>query len=102
LGFLPFEQEAIARAITVDAGGVSLPLPTAEDLIVMKAVAHRARDLADIESILDAQPNLDLPRVRRWVRAFASTLDQPELARDVEKILRARAQPRRRRRRRNP
>ncbi len=97
LGSLPFEQEAIARAITVDAGGLSLPMSTPEDLIVMKAVAQRARDLADIESVLDAQPDLDLPHVRRWVRAFARALDQPQIARNFEKILRARAQPRRER-----
>ncbi len=87
LGSLPFEQETVARAVPVTVGDVSIPLPTAEDLIIMKAVAHRPRDLADIESIIDTQPGLDLRRVRRWVRNFSSALEMPEILRDLETIL---------------
>jgi len=45
----------------------------------MKAIAHRPRDMADIEAILDAQPQLDLRRVRRWVREFSTLLETPAL-----------------------
>jgi hypothetical protein len=45
-GALPFEQESIERAQLKDVGaGLSLRLASPEDLIVMKAVAHRGRDL---------------------------------------------------------
>jgi hypothetical protein len=94
---LPFEEEMRARATTADIGGAPVPLPTPEDLIILKAVAHRPRDLADIEGLLDAQPRLDLRRVRRWVRQFAEVLEAPELLADVEAILRARGQRRQRR-----
>lgn len=87
LGVLPFEYESIERALWIDAGGLLLPLPTPEDLIVMKAVAHRQRDLIDIESILDANPNLDLERIRRWVREFSTALEMPEILNDLEKII---------------
>jgi hypothetical protein len=86
-GALPFEEEAVARAVWRDVGGIRIPLPLPEDLLIMKAVAHRPRDMADIESILAAQPKLDLPRVRRWVREFSSALDAPELLRDFNALV---------------
>lgn len=86
-GALPFEKEAVHHAKWVNLKGVRLPLPTAEDLIIMKSVAHRPRDLADIESIMDAQKNLNLRRIRRWVREFANALEMPEIYNDLEKIL---------------
>jgi len=86
-GALPFEEEAVARAVWHDVGGVRIPLPLPEDLLIMKAVAHRPRDMADIESILDAQPKLDLPRVRRWVREFSAALETPELLRDFNALV---------------
>jgi hypothetical protein len=41
LGCLPFEDEAVQRAVITRVAGVDVPLPTPEDLIIMKAVAHR-------------------------------------------------------------
>jgi hypothetical protein len=86
-GALPFEEEAVARTIWRDLGGIQVPLPLPEDLLIMKAIAHRPRDMADIESILDAQPKLDLRRVRRWVREFATALGTPELLQDLNTII---------------
>lgn len=90
LAALPFEQEMIARGRAIEIAGVSVRLPTPEDLLVTKAVAHRARDVADIDAVLDANPGLDLRRVRRWVRAFAQALDEPALIDDFETHLRRR------------
>ncbi len=98
LGALPFEEEVLHRKLSVQAAGLSLPLPTPEDLIVLKAVAHWPRDLDDIEGVLDANPKLDLRRIRRWVREFASVLEAPELLDDLEKLLAKRRKPRRRKR----
>ena len=86
-GTLPFEKEAVTNAVWVNIRGVRLPLPTAEDLIIMKAVAHRPRDLADIESIIDAHKKLNLRRIRRWVREFSAVVEMPEIFNDLEKIL---------------
>jgi hypothetical protein len=93
-GALPFEEEALARAQVIEVSGLQVPLPTPEDLIVMKAVAHRPRDQADIAAIVDAQGKLNLRRVRQWVRAFAEALEMPELWDDLESMLR-RPRPRR-------
>ena len=89
-GALPFEEEAVAKAVWVNVAGVRLPLPTPEDLIIMKAVAHRPRDLGDIEAVLDAHPRLDTQRVRRWVREFSMALGMPDLLNDLERILKER------------
>ena len=88
LGALPFEKEAIDRAVATKVGRFEIPLVTAEDLVILKAVAHRPRDLADIEGILAMHPSLDIVRVRRWVDEFASVLDLPELSADFEATLR--------------
>src|SRR5437867_2972300 len=86
-GALPFEEEAVARTVWRDLGGIQVPLPLPEDLLIMKAIAHRPRDMADIEAILDAQPKLDLRRVRRWVREFTTALGTPELLQDLNTLI---------------
>ncbi len=86
-GALGFEKEAIAHAVWVKLKNLRLPLPTPEDLIIMKAVARRPRDIADIESILEAHPKLDLRRVRRWVKEFSKAVGMPEILEDLEKML---------------
>lgn len=89
-GALRFEEEAVAHRTVVMVAGVALPLPTPEDLIIMKAVAHRPRDLSDIEAIFDAHPGLDVERVRRWVREFARAADMPEIWDDLQRMLKGR------------
>ena len=86
-GSLPFEKEAVARATWMELGGVRAPLPLPEDLIIMKAVAHRPQDLADIEAILVAHPKINSRRARRWVREFAAVLEMPEILNDLEALL---------------
>ena len=86
-GVLDFEIEAITRAVWLDLKRVRLPLPTPEDLIIMKAIAHRPRDLADIESILDVHTKLNLRRIRKWVKEFSSAIEIPEILNDLENIL---------------
>lgn len=84
---LPFEEEAIARAIPFDVAGVPVPILSPEDFIVMKASAHRLHDLADIDSVLDAHPKVNLRRIRRWVRLFADAMENPEIVEDLERLL---------------
>lgn len=89
-GALPFEEESIQRALTLKIKGFSLPFLTPEDFIIMKAVAHRLRDLADIESVLEAYPKLDLKRIRKWVKEFSKALETPEINNDLEQLLKKR------------
>lgn len=86
-GLLPFEQETVARTVQHEVAGITLPLPTPEDLIIMKAIAHRPRDIGDIEAVVDAHPKLNVRRVRQWVQQFAAALEMPEILRDLDAIL---------------
>jgi len=87
IGALPFEEEAIRRGLTVDLSGVRVPIPTPEDLIIMKAIAHRPRDMADIESILEAHSLVDLEYILKRVKEFSSALEMPEILKDVRLLL---------------
>jgi hypothetical protein len=90
LALIPFEREAIARARPSRIGDLEIPLPTAEDLVIMKAIARRTRDVADVEAILAAYPALDVSRVRRIVREFAAALEAPEVIEELERALKSR------------
>jgi len=80
VGFLPYEIEAIARAITTDIGGVVIPVCAAEDLIIHKAIAAREKDWIDIEGILTRQRGrLDQGHILNWLGQFAQALDRPEI-----------------------
>lgn len=87
LGILPFEEEVVERGIVRSTSTLSVRLPSPEDLITMKAVAHRPKDLEDIRSIVDKNPNLDISRIEKWVRQFAEALEMPSLWDDIEGIL---------------
>ncbi|MDK1028717.1 MAG: nucleotidyltransferase [Anaerolineae bacterium] len=87
LGILPFEEEIVERSTVHKFDTLQLRIPTPEDLIILKAVAHRPKDLQDIREIFDRQPNLDLPRIENWVKAFAKALEMPNLWGQIEALL---------------
>ncbi|MBI4487717.1 MAG: nucleotidyltransferase [Deltaproteobacteria bacterium] len=73
LGIPGYEEEVMRRAVSVSFGELRpIRIVTAEDLIVHKCVAGRARDIEDVERILVRQHlALDLRYIRKWLRAFA-------------------------------
>lgn len=79
LGLLPFEEEMVDRSRIYEFGDLQIRLPTPEDLIILKAVAHRPQDLIDIQSIAASHPGLDRGRVRFWVDQFGAALETPDL-----------------------
>ena len=85
---MAFEQELVDRSTLIDVGGLRIRVASAEDLIIMKAVAGRARDIADIENLIQANPDLDVDRIRRWVREFSAVLEMPRIHDDLEELLR--------------
>jgi hypothetical protein len=87
LGALPFESEAIERGKIHLIGPVAVRLPTPEDLIIFKAVAHRPKDLLDIQAIIESQPDLDRGHIELWVREFAQFLEMPEIWGDIAQWL---------------
>jgi hypothetical protein len=87
LGALAFEERMLKRARPVRAGGLNLPVACVEDITVMKAFAHRGKDLADIESMLEANPKLDLILVRKELTELAELRESPEILTEFESLL---------------
>jgi len=83
IGMLPFEIEAVERGKVHQAGQLAIRLPTPEDLIIFKAVAHRPKDLLDIQAVIECHPHLDKKRIQRWVKEFARVLEMPEIWDDI-------------------
>ncbi len=90
LGALPFEKEMVERSSLYEVDeNLQLRLPTPEDLIIMKAVAHRPKDLEDIRTIAQKYVKLDKKRIQRWVTSFGEILDQPSLWEQIEPLLKS-------------
>lgn len=53
----------------------------------MKAIAHRQKDLLDIQSIAASHPDVNKGWIRFWVEQFGEALDLPDLWKDIEKLL---------------
>jgi hypothetical protein len=87
LGILPFEHEMVERASTKSFADLSIRLPTPEDLIIMKAIAHRPKDLEDIRTIADKYPDLDKKRIEEWVKSFGEVLEMPDLWDEVKMLM---------------
>lgn len=85
-GRLPFERKATSRAITVKVEDFAVPLPRPEDLVIMKALAHRPQDIEDIRGIVASHPDMNVERVRKQLLAFAQVLDMPDLWTDISGI----------------
>ena len=89
----PFEVEILDRSSAWDLRhGTSVVTCSAEDLVIYKLVAGRARDLADIEGIVRRQGvGLDVDRVRRFGALFAELKEEPDLLRPFDQALALRA-----------
>jgi hypothetical protein len=80
---LPFDSDAIDRSRLIVMGDLQFSVVAPEDLIIMKAIAHRPQDFQDIRAVVRANPQLDARRVRTQVQEFAKALDMPELWEDI-------------------
>ena len=88
LGLLLFEIEAVGRSQVYQIATLSLRLPTPEDLIIFKAVAHRPKDLLDIQTMIECYPHLDTQYIAERVREFAQLLEMPKVSDDIAPWLR--------------
>ncbi len=75
LSFSSYEREAIGRAVEVEVGGAVVRFATAEDLIVHKVLAGRARDLEDVRSILLKNPEVDRALITETLVELQRSLD---------------------------
>ena len=80
----------LARVQHRDVEGISVPVASPEDLVVMKVLAGRSKDLEDVRAILTAhRSDLDLGHLRETLHALESALDQSDLSPLLEQLLSA-------------
>jgi hypothetical protein len=73
---LPFELDAIRRAKDVTIADRTVQVVTPEDLILMKIISERPRDVADAEAIVRRRlAELDLAYLEPRIRELATALD---------------------------
>jgi hypothetical protein len=80
-GIPGYEEEAMKRVARLSIPGKgALRLLGAEDLIIHKCVAGRARDLEDIESIIiRRKKRLDFKYIRSWLDEFSPLVDDHDV-----------------------
>jgi len=88
LGLLPYEERMVAEATMVRHGALAVPVISAESLCVMKMLAQRPRDIADLDAILFANPSLNRDRVMSDMSAISSLLEEPGLQEFARSFLR--------------
>jgi hypothetical protein len=85
LGLTGLERQLLDRAEGLRLGGLSIPVATAEDLILLKVIAERPRDIEDVRRIVARQgAKLDWPYLLLVGRQLQEALGQ-----DVVRRLRA-------------
>jgi hypothetical protein len=88
MGIMPLEEEIVERSSVQEFDDtLQVRLPTPEDLIIMKAIAHRPKDMEDIRVLAAKYPKLDVRRIERWVKDYAELLYAPDLWEEIRKIL---------------
>jgi hypothetical protein len=71
LASLPFEDEALARASSRQIFGRFVPIPTPEDLILLKVLAGRDKDLVDAAGVMRRhRATLDLGYIEGHLQAL--------------------------------
>jgi hypothetical protein len=84
------DQEFLDRARPLDVGGVEVPVVSAEDLVAMKVLAGRRKDLEDVRGVLVEQgARLDVERIRSVLASMATVSGEGTLLPRLERLLRA-------------
>ncbi len=82
------EDRFFARVQIRDVDGVPVRLASPEDLIVMKTLAGRAKDVDDVLAMIGAQGNgLDVRYIRETLRLLEGALSQSDLLPAFEQAL---------------
>ncbi len=88
LGALPFEERAIARSSPGQFGpDLWLRTCSAEDLIVMKALASREQDWLDVKTVLIRQgTKLNWPQITEELRSLCDLAEKPDVPGRLERL----------------
>ncbi len=66
----PYQDLLIKRRITTEVWGYTIDVASAEDIILLKLLAHRGQDMVDIQKIVQHIKNLDLAYIEKWVKEW--------------------------------
>ena len=86
------EEQFFARAAERRVGDTLVPVVSAEDLVAMKILAGRPRDMDDVASVVRARRDLDVDAIRATLRLLERALDRADLVVELERVL-ARVRP---------
>jgi hypothetical protein len=65
----------------------AVPVVSAEDLVAMKILAGRPRDMDDVASIVRARRDLDVEAIRGTLRLLERALDRADLVAELERVI---------------
>ena len=83
------EEQFLDRAEFHVLEGVRVPIAAAEDLVTMKILAGRPKDLDDAKGMLRARAEeIDLDHVRRMLQLLEEALSQSDLIPQLEQLIR--------------
>ena len=83
------EEQFLDRAEFHVLEGVRVPIATVEDLVTMKILAGRPKDLDDAKGMLRARSEeIDLDHVRRMLHLLEEALSQSDLIPQLEQLIR--------------
>lgn len=85
---LPFEDEAHARALKRKLFGRTVCLPTAEDLVLLKVLAGREKDLLDATGVVRRhRATLDVHYIERHLRHLCEVAEDMSAMHRFERVL---------------
>ena len=83
------EERFFARVTEHRVGDLLVPVVSAEDLVAMKILAGRPRDMEDVASIVRARRDLDVTSVRDTLRLLERALDRGDLVVELDRVVAA-------------
>ena len=79
-----FQQSLMQRKQLADINGITAWVATPEDIVLMKLVASRHRDLSDIQDIFLMQGTLDQDYLREWAAKLGVADKLEQALKEVE------------------
>jgi hypothetical protein len=84
------DQELLDRAHLVDVGGAVAPVISVEDLVALKLLAGRRKDVEDVRGILlEQHGRVELARTRDVLSALEAASDRRGLVARLDRLVRA-------------
>ena len=77
---LPYEEEAIGRAVVRKVANAKVSICAVEDLIIHKIISERPRDIEDVKKILTRQKRaINRKYLTPKIRELSESLNRPEI-----------------------